>query len=136
MSPGMLSPVVGTYEQAHGMSHPVGDRSWMVLTADWVFYEEQWDDCATFVLIVPPSSISVHTSRWNHYDNIAKFSVAASAANGKIIFVPFAADGVGGNGVDSKFTGGALAENGKIIFVDGVGIFDPVDDSFLLDLEL
>ena len=80
----------------------------------------------------------------------AKFSGAAPAANGKIIFSPMEADGVGvfDPADDSfylvdisarlsgevKFYGAAEAANGKItfspMFADGVGIFDPADNSF------
>jgi hypothetical protein len=75
----------------------------------------------------------------------AKFIGAATASNGKIIFAPFSAGGVGvfdptdnsfmlvdisGTiSADLKFAGAAASSNGKIIFVpsvaDGVGVFAP-----------
>ena len=85
-----------------------------------------------------------------------KFRGAAAASNGKIIFAPYNADGVGvfdpsDNSFalvdisatissDDKFNGAAAASNGKIIFApfnaDGVGVFDPSDNSFaLVDIE-
>jgi len=74
-----------------------------------------------------------------------KFGGVATASNGKVIFAPYNADGVGvfdpsdnsfalvdiastitGNW---KFGGAAAASNGKVIFAphdaDGVGVFDP-----------
>ena len=81
-----------------------------------------------------------------------KFDGAAAASNGKIIFAPVHADGVGvfdptdnsfalvdissTISTDFKFAGAATASNGKIIFTpyhaDGVGVFDPTDSSFAL----
>ena len=78
-----------------------------------------------------------------------KFDGAAAASNGKIVFGPRNADGMGvfdpsdnsfelvdisstisGN---AKFRGAAVASNGKIIFApnnaDGVGVFDPPCDT-------
>jgi len=97
-------------------------------------------------------------------DQKYKFSGAVTAANGKIVFVPDHANGVGvfdpnGNsfvlvdisapsstvdlgGLSSftiggtKFCGGASASNGKVVFApyvaNGVGVFDPNDNSFVL----
>ena len=81
-----------------------------------------------------------------------KFSGAATASNGKIVFAPLHADGVGvfdptdnsfalvdissTISTDDKFFGAATASNGKIIFApfhsDVVGVFDPTDNSFAL----
>ena len=81
-----------------------------------------------------------------------KFGGAATASNGKIIFAPYNADGVGvfdpsdnsfalvdiasTISTDWKFHGAAAAGNGKVIFApsnaDGVGVFDPSDNSFVL----
>ena len=81
-----------------------------------------------------------------------KFGGAATASNGKIIFAPYNADGVGvfdpsdnsfvlvdiasTISTDWKFHGAATAGNGKVIFApsnaDGVGVFDPSDNSFVL----
>jgi len=93
-----------------------------------------------------------------------KFSGAVTAANGKIVFVPDHANGVGvwnpddkdgflyvdisapSSTVDlgglssftntNKFRGGASASNGKVVFApyvaNGVGVFDPNDNSFVL----
>ena len=75
-----------------------------------------------------------------------KFLGAATASNGKIIFTPYAADGVGvfdptdnsfslvdissTISTDYKFLGAATASNGKIIFApndaDAVGVFQAV----------
>ena len=80
-----------------------------------------------------------------------KFSGAATASNGKIVFAPVHADGVGvfdptdnsfalvdissTISTDWKFSGAAIASNGKIVFVprdaDGVGVFDPVSYTHL-----
>ena len=74
-----------------------------------------------------------------------KFYGAETATNGKVIFAPFSADGVGvfdptdnsfelvdigpTISTNSKFYGAATATNGKVIFVpsyaDGVGVFEP-----------
>ena len=79
-------------------------------------------------------------------------SGGATASNGKRIFAPLNADGVGvfdpsdnsfalvdissTISTDFKFAGAATASNGKIIFspytADGVGVFDPTDNSFAL----
>jgi len=81
-----------------------------------------------------------------------KFLGVATASNGKIVFAPSNADGVGvfdptdnsfalvdissTISTDWKFHGAATASNGKIIFAplnaDGVGVFDPTDNSFAL----
>ena len=79
-----------------------------------------------------------------------KFAGAETATNGKVIFVPLYADGVGvfdptDNSFElvdisstistaTKFYGAETATNGKVIFApfsaDGVGVFDPTDNSF------
>jgi streptogramin lyase len=81
-----------------------------------------------------------------------KFAGAAAASNGKIVFAPRNADGVGvfdptDNSFElvdisstisesNKFDGAAAASNGKIVFAPlnahGVGVFDPTDNSFEL----
>ena len=81
-----------------------------------------------------------------------KFTGAAVASNGKIIFASTNTDGVGvfdptDNSFELvdisstistgwKFTGATTASNGKIVFTPnnagGVGVFDPTDNSFAL----
>ena len=83
---------------------------------------------------------------------VSKFVGAAAASNGKIVFGPLNADGVGvfdpnDNSFElvdisstisesNKFDGAAAASNGKIVFAPfsahGVGVFDPSDNSFEL----
>jgi len=87
------------------------------------------------------SAITISTDR--------KFHGAATVSNGKVIFAPYNADGVGvfdpsappeeafvrwwtshrPSLVTGKFRGAATAGNGKVIFApfnaDGVGVFDP-----------
>jgi hypothetical protein len=82
----------------------------------------------------------------------SKFAGAAVAGDGRVVFAPLHADGVGvfdprddsftlvniSATIDSdfKFAGAALAGDGRVVFApyraDGVGVFDPTDDSFTL----
>ena len=86
---------------------------------------------------------------------IYKFNGAALTGDGRVVFAPYNADGVGvfdptndiftlldisaKISMGAKFVGAALAGDGRVVFApenaDGVGVFDPRDDSFtLLDI--
>ena len=109
------------------------------------------DDSFSLVDISSPSS-SVDLGGSSSFTMNSKFRGAAATSDGKVIFAPLYADGVGvfdpsdnsfalvdissTISMDQKFAGAATARSGKVIFppykANSVGVFDPSDNSFAL----